>query len=67
MGMTKPSNQRLTTCRGAAEMTDTKEPTWRKWVAERRVTSVKLGRSVRIPLSEVERFIAEGTIPADRR
>ena len=59
--------KRFFTCRQAAEETETKEPTWRKWVAERRVTAVKMGRAVRIPASEVERFIRENTVPAVRK
>jgi excisionase family DNA binding protein len=33
----------------------------RRWVRERKVTVVKLGRLVRIPASEIERIIAMGT------
>lgn len=44
-----------------------KEATWRKWVAERRVASVKMGRAERIPASEVERFVRENTVPAVRQ
>lgn len=37
--------------------------TVRSWLAQRRISYVKLGRSVRIPDSEVERLIEEGTVP----
>jgi len=33
----------------------------RRWVRERRVTAVKLGRLVRIPASEIDRLITKGT------
>jgi excisionase family DNA binding protein len=36
----------------------------RRWLWERRVTAVKVGRCVRIPQSEVERIINAGLRPA---
>ena len=36
----------------------------RRWILIRKLTVVKLGRLVRIPISERERLIREGTIPA---
>lgn len=36
----------------------------RRWVLERRVSVVKVGRLVRIPAAEFERIVAEGTRPA---
>ena len=33
----------------------------RRWVLERRVGFVKIGRLVRIPATEYERIVAEGT------
>ena len=41
-----------------------KERTIRAWIAERRIATVKLGASVRIPASEVDRFIKRGARPA---
>lgn len=38
----------------------------RRWLLERRVASVKLGRLVRIPASEVQRLIDAGLRPAKR-
>jgi len=35
----------------------------RRWILERRLTVVKLGRCVRIPSTELDRLIAEGTRP----
>jgi len=39
----------------------------RRWLLERRIASVKLGRLVRIPASELERIIEEGFRPARQR
>ena len=36
----------------------------RRWLLERRVAHVKVGRLVRIPESELDRIIAEGMCPA---
>jgi len=36
----------------------------RRWILERRLAVVKVGRLVRIPLSEVERLIDSGLRPA---
>jgi excisionase family DNA binding protein len=36
----------------------------RAWLARRRIASVRLGRAVRIPFSEIERLIEEGYVPA---
>lgn len=36
----------------------------RRWLLERKIARVKIGRLVRIPASELDRLIAEGTRPA---
>ena len=38
----------------------------RRWISESKITSVHVGRLVRIPTSEVERIISIGTRPALR-
>lgn len=38
--------------------------TWRRWAYDSKVSSVKLGKRLLIPTSEIERLIAEGTRPA---
>lgn len=38
--------------------------TWRKYAYEGRVASIKLGKVLLIPASEVERVLAEGYRPA---
>jgi excisionase family DNA binding protein len=35
----------------------------RRWILERRIVCVKLGRLVRVPSSEVQRLIEEGRRP----
>lgn len=37
-----------------------------QWIGERRIGVVRLGRAVRVPLSEIERLMEEGTTPARR-
>lgn len=41
--------------------------TIRVWLAQRRMGHVKLGRSVRIPASEVSKIIEKGFVPAERQ
>jgi excisionase family DNA binding protein len=36
----------------------------RRWALERRINVVKVGRLVRIPQTEFDRIVAEGTRPA---
>jgi excisionase family DNA binding protein len=36
----------------------------RRWILERKITTVKLGRLIRIPASEVERLVSSGMRPA---
>ncbi len=36
----------------------------RRWILERRVVSVRLGRLVRIPSTEVDRLVSAGLRPA---
>jgi excisionase family DNA binding protein len=36
----------------------------RRWLLLRKILYVKVGRCVRIPATELERLISEGTIPA---
>lgn len=54
------SDQRLLSVFQAEQMTGRKAATWRRDIFERRIAYVKIGRQVRIPLSEVERLINEG-------
>jgi excisionase family DNA binding protein len=36
----------------------------RRWILERKITTIKLGRLVRVPVSEVERLVNSGLRPA---
>ena len=54
------SNQLLTVTEFAAPLR-VKDSCVRRWIRERKVTVVKVGRLVRIPASEVERIINKGT------
>lgn len=51
----------------AAERWNVSVKTAWNWIAEGRVSVVRLGRSVRIPAEEIERLITEGYQPARRR
>jgi len=37
--------------------------TIRAWIARRKIESVRLGRAVRVPMTEIARLIDEGTMP----
>jgi excisionase family DNA binding protein len=47
-----------------ARKIDVAEKTFRRWVAEGKVAHIRYGRSIRIPLSELNRLAAEGHRPA---
>jgi excisionase family DNA binding protein len=36
----------------------------RRWILERKITTVKLGRLIRVPDSEIERLVNSGLRPA---
>ena len=55
---------RLLTVQQAARIMGLKAGTVRLWIAQRRITCVRLGRAVRVPLDAVETLIVEGTSPA---
>ena len=44
--------------------TSLSQATIRAWIAQRRLTYVRLGRAIRIPASAVAELIERGTIPA---
>ncbi|MFP5208671.1 MAG: helix-turn-helix domain-containing protein [Acidobacteriota bacterium] len=48
----------------AAEMLAMSPKTIWQWIGERRIGVVRLGRAVRVPLSEIERLMEAGTTPA---
>ena len=53
----------LTVAQTAAQ-TGLSQATIRAWIAQRRLTYVRLGRAIRIPASVVAELIQRGTIPA---
>jgi len=61
---TSESRPRLLTCTEAAQELGLKEPTIRLWIARRKLPSVKLGRSVRVPAEAIDDLIRTSTIPA---
>jgi excisionase family DNA binding protein len=49
-----------------AELLGVTQSCIRKMVLEQRISVVKVGRLVRIPATEIDRIVAEGTRPARR-
>jgi excisionase family DNA binding protein len=58
------AEQKLRTIADAASELGLAPITLRTWIAKRKIGCVRLGRSLRIPVSEIERLIERGTIPA---
>lgn len=54
----------MLTVHEAAERLGLADSTIRAWIVQRRIGVVRLGRAVRVPLEEIQRLIAKGTIPA---
>ena len=55
----------LLTVRQAAERLSVTEAAIRRWLLERRIASVKVGRRlIRIPASEIQRLVESGLRPA---
>lgn len=54
----------LLTLEAAAARLGMKVVTLRMWASQRKIARHKIGRSVRIPESEIERIIASSLIPA---
>lgn len=40
--------------------------TVRAWIAQRRIAHVRLGRAIRIPVSEIQRLLNSGLTPVRR-
>ena len=53
-------NERLVTVFEAERLTSRRVATWRRDILQGKIAFVKFGRSVRIPLSEIQRMIKEG-------
>ena len=50
--------------RDVAESLSLSPATIRLWIRQRKIGYVRLGRAVRIPVSEVRRIVERGTVPA---
>ncbi len=48
----------------AEAMTGVSRWTWRRWAYDGKVASVKLGKRLLIPATEISRLVSEGTRPA---
>ena len=57
---------RLYTVKEAAEAWGLSVACVRAWIANRRITFVRLGRAIRIPAAEIQRVVEAGTVPARR-
>jgi len=61
------ARQRLMTVAQAASALALAPQTIRLWIGQRRIAHVRLGRAIRIKTGEIERVLADGEIPAQRR
>lgn len=57
-----PATDGLLTVAQAAELLQVSPRTIRDWLLKRRITFTKLGRSVRIPRSELNRLVEAGWV-----
>jgi excisionase family DNA binding protein len=64
MSESNRSIQQLVSIAKAAERLGLAEVTIRSWIAARRIGHVRLGRAIRIPLTEIERLVQTGFVPA---
>jgi len=62
-----PQKQRMNNVSEAASELGLSVACLRRWIAERRIGYVRLGRAIRITGAEIERIMAEGTVPARER
>jgi excisionase family DNA binding protein len=57
-------NQRYLGVDAVGEMTGLSPWTWRRWAYDGKIASVKVGRRLLIPATEIERVMREGMRPA---
>ena len=62
--MENKGNRQCVTVECGAEFLGLKPATLRAWMMRRKIGFVRLGRAVRIPVSELERLIDHGLVPA---
>ena len=58
------TDQQLLTVQAFAKTLNVTTACIRRWILERKITTVKLGRLVRIPANEVLRIVEQGLRPA---
>jgi excisionase family DNA binding protein len=58
------ANQRYLGVDAVGDLTGLSPWTWRRWAYDGKVASVKVGRRLLIPASEIERVMHEGLRPA---
>ncbi len=61
------TDQQLLTVRAFAKALNVTTACIRRWILERKIATVKLGRLVRIPSDEVQRLIQSGLRPTQER
>jgi len=57
-------NSKLLTVVEAASLLSLKQSTIRSWVLRRKITSIRVGRAVRIEEAEIQRILRDGRRPA---
>jgi excisionase family DNA binding protein len=62
MGVT--TNTHLNSVEAAVPRLGIKQPTLRKWIAQRRIGYVRVGRRIFISDDEIARIVQAGTVPA---
>jgi excisionase family DNA binding protein len=58
---------KLLTLRECSERTGHRESTWRAWVLHRKVPYYKVGRSVRISETDLEKLVESARVPSRER
>ncbi len=61
------TDQQLLTAQAFAKALNVTTACIRRWILERKIATVKLGRLVRIPSDEVQRLIQSGLRPTQER
>lgn len=60
-----PAARLLKVPEAAAMLALSQKTVW-QWIGARRIGVVRLGRAVRVPITEIERLMEEGSTPARR-
>jgi excisionase family DNA binding protein len=65
--MSVTNNTHLYSVEAAVPRLGVKVPTLRKWISQRRISYVRVGRRIFISDEEISRIVAAGTVPAIER